>query len=445
MKHPTCALLLVALAAGSAAFAQPPNVVYVLDGSNSMWGRIGGATKIDTAKGVLTDLARDAAGNARLALVAYGHRDPDSCTDIEVLAPLGSSADALAAAIGSVTPKGKTPISAALEAAVEVFGNAETSNNIVLISDGIETCDADPCATAARLRERGISTRVHVVGFDVNAEQRRSLECIADSGGGDYYQAADADQLEVAVARVQEAAATPAPAPRKQSKTRFVDEFDGGELAGHWEMLSPQPDSWLVENGALLLLNTAIGGFNVADASNLLRLDPPALDGDWDLQMTLTGQLKTGRDRVEIGLWDSPGNYLVARLWTERSDVGGCSNLAVTIEKASNGETTRFTRPLRGAIGCGGPPRSVFDDWVGRLEQVPATLVLAKRGRTYSARLEVAGEHTEDGQPEVHETDSLTSLRLPGDPVITVGKHQNAQGEVVIFIDRVEILGVDGR
>ncbi|MDX1580195.1 MAG: VWA domain-containing protein [Alphaproteobacteria bacterium] len=430
-------LAALSLGIGGAA-AQQPNVVYVLDGSNSMWGQIDGTAKIETAKSVLSELVKGAAGSARLGLVAYGHRDADSCTDIEVLAALGSDGDTLAAAIEGVTPKGKTPISASLEVASEVFQNAETSNNIVLISDGIETCEADPCATAGALKEKGVSTRIHVVGFDVNEDERRALECIADAGGGNYYQAANADDFKVAMTEVQQEAAAPKPEP----KTVFLDEFDGSELAAHWVIGTPDPDSFLVENGNLLMLNTGVGGVNVPETPNLFRFDQELPDGDWDIEMTFTGELKTSRDRVEVALWKDAENYMVARFWSERKCCG-CSNIAVTIEKLSGGEATRFNTPLRGNIGCGGPGEGTIDEITANLEETPATLVLSKRGRSYHAQFRIEGETNEAGEQIVYETDPLTSLRSPGDLVFTAGKFADAGGEILVFIDKIEILAVE--
>lgn len=94
--------------------------------------------------------------------MVYGHRDKTSCQDVELLLPLGEvSEQSVAAALANVTPTGKTPIAYSLGQAPDAFkGQPETAGcSIALISDGIETCDGDPCDVAARLAGSGIMPR----------------------------------------------------------------------------------------------------------------------------------------------------------------------------------------------------------------------------------------------------------------------------------------------
>lgn len=49
-----------------------------------------------------------------------------------------------------------------------------------MVSDGKETCDADPCAAAKELEANGIDFTVHVVGFDLTDEETAQLQCVAD-------------------------------------------------------------------------------------------------------------------------------------------------------------------------------------------------------------------------------------------------------------------------
>jgi len=179
-------------------------VLFILDGSGSMWGRVNEVEKIVVAKDVMTGLIEDLPADINAGLITYGHRTRGACDDIEVIATPGTTPRAeLLTALSAVTPLGKTPISDSLLRAGEVIRQTENSVSIVLVSDGIESCDGDPCATAALLREQGVDVRIHVVGFDVDAEAREQLSCIADVGGGDYYQAGSADALTEALASVR--------------------------------------------------------------------------------------------------------------------------------------------------------------------------------------------------------------------------------------------------
>lgn len=73
---------------------------------------------------------------------------------------------------------------------------------MIVVSDGKETCGGDPCAAVRELRAAGIDVRVDVIGFDVGADERAQLVCIAGAGGGRYYDARTPEELRGAVARV---------------------------------------------------------------------------------------------------------------------------------------------------------------------------------------------------------------------------------------------------
>ena len=78
----------------------------------------------------------------------------------------------------------------------------EEHTTVVLISDGKETCNADPCAVVGQLRDQGIDIRVHVVGFDVDRAEREQLMCIAEAGGGEYFSADSTAELKESLTEV---------------------------------------------------------------------------------------------------------------------------------------------------------------------------------------------------------------------------------------------------
>lgn len=200
----TCALLLsLCLTLGLAQENQ--SLLFILDGSGSMWGQVEGENKIEVAKEVMTALVNDLPAEMAIGLQAYGHREAESCTDIELLAPLGTEKSAINEAIQGIIPTGATPIAGALEQAAETLSDTEGRKSVVLISDGVETCDRDPCALLAELQTQGIDTTVHVVGFDVGEGDQAQLRCIAEAGNGQYFSAANAQELSEALTQVQEA------------------------------------------------------------------------------------------------------------------------------------------------------------------------------------------------------------------------------------------------
>ncbi|NSX56268.1 VWA domain-containing protein [Parasulfitobacter algicola] len=188
------------------------DILFILDGSGSMWGRVNDVEKIVVAKNVMAGLIEELPEEIHTGLITYGHRTRGSCDDIELIAVPGTTARTdLLSALADVNPLGKTPIAGSLIRAGEALRETENAVSIVLVSDGIESCEGDPCATAALLREQGIDVTIHVVGFDVDAEAEEQLSCIAKAGGGEYYQASSADALSGALADVRTSIVEPAP------------------------------------------------------------------------------------------------------------------------------------------------------------------------------------------------------------------------------------------
>ncbi len=245
----------VALPVGAAAGEQT-NVELIIDASGSMAARMGGRSKMDIAKEVLTGLLADLPADAPVAVRAYGHRHKNDCADMELLASLGPKAAArVEGKVKTLKPLGMTPIAASLEAAGKDFVGREGQRNIVLlVTDGEETCKGEPCAVAKTLRQAGIQVETNVIGFDVKGDERKQLECIAAGGGGKYYHATNAKGFQVAAAEVkQQVAAAPAPAPAGGAGA-FRDDFEGSRLNPAWKILKEDKSRWTLEGGKLVIV-----------------------------------------------------------------------------------------------------------------------------------------------------------------------------------------------
>ena len=181
--------------------ADAAKLVLVLDSSGSMKQRVGGARKIDIAKQALRTVIGGLPDDARVGLRVYGatvenRGDPGACTDSQLVVPIGTgNRPALRDEIAKYRPYGETPISYSLQQAAGDLGRTGR-RTVVLVSDGEETCRADPCQTAAALAKRGIDLRFDVIGLRVSGSARNQLRCIADKGHGTYYDADNAAQIE---------------------------------------------------------------------------------------------------------------------------------------------------------------------------------------------------------------------------------------------------------
>jgi Ca-activated chloride channel family protein len=206
-------LVSLVLAVGVSAAIADERAIIVLDASGSMWGQINGEPKISIARKVLGDVLNKVPKDVSLGLMAYGHREKGSCSDIELLiAPAPSAAAEIEGTAKALSPKGKTPLSEAVRQAAATLKHDEQKATVILITDGLETCNADPCAIARELKSSGVDFTTHVVGFGLSPEEGRQVACIADETGGQYFQAENAEALADALSEtVAEVAEPPAP------------------------------------------------------------------------------------------------------------------------------------------------------------------------------------------------------------------------------------------
>ena len=176
----------------------------VLDASASMQRQIEGRTKIEIAREAVASMLDTWPANRQLGLMAYGHRTKGDCADIEMqMAPGTVDATAIQEAVNALHPKGMTPISASVRLAARRLNFTERKATVILVSDGEETCHADPCALGKDLEQLGLDFTAHVVGFDLpEGEARAQLQCLAKSTGGRYVEARDAAELNTALSEL---------------------------------------------------------------------------------------------------------------------------------------------------------------------------------------------------------------------------------------------------
>jgi Ca-activated chloride channel family protein len=218
------------LVAINATAQDRPNTILVMDGSGSMWGQIDGVNKIVIAREVVADILQSFPADENLGLTVYGHRTEGDCTDIEtVVAPAPGTAAAIVDAVNSINPRGKTPMTDAVIAAAEALGYEDAPATVILVSDGIETCNPDPCEAARALEKAGAEFTAHVIGFDVNdAEAIGQLQCLAEETGGVFLSASNADELSAALEQVAVAEPEPAPEPALTPVTLEAVIGEGG-------------------------------------------------------------------------------------------------------------------------------------------------------------------------------------------------------------------------
>ncbi len=240
MRKILLGIVLVFMALFTNAVAEDnPRAVIIFDASGSMWGQINGVTKIEIARDALKNVVKEWNPNVELGLTVYGHRTKGDCDDIETVIPVGKiDKDKFISTVMEIKPKGKTPISRSLKKVAEEIKYTEEKATIILISDGKETCDPDPCGTAKELEKQGIDFVTHVIGFNVDKKTDKQLECIASATGGEYFSAKNAvalnEAMKVIAKKVEVVEPKPEPKPVVKKLKNNLEISASEKEGGKW-------------------------------------------------------------------------------------------------------------------------------------------------------------------------------------------------------------------
>ena len=393
---PAACVWLACLAAGgpdvSAQSAQsaPARVtILVYDASGSMWGPLpDGGTKVEAARDVIGGFFASRDTSAPLGVVAYGHNRRGDCADIEVVAPVAvHDAGVLSARLNRISPVGMTPLSAALQrAAGEIPATAESAD-IILVTDGLETCDADPCAAAADLAAQGIRIRAHVVGFGLTAGEAETMSCVAEATGGLLLTPQSGQELADSLAQIAQLE-PPSAAPAAQAFFNIGPQAE----AGHTYQISYQ--------------GTVPGDYYVGFAPRAGGRQPASASFG-----VVGGSADAGQNPVSRAAPDTPGDYDLIMIAQDSSVI---ARQAIEVVPASN----HFD-----AIGMVAPDQPFSFTWRG-----PDLL---------SQRIVIAQPHDPPGSYQdwdyaLHKNGKMR-LRAPAEPGVYELRYLLANGQEILF------------
>lgn len=182
--------------------AKKSRVLFLLDCSGSMlapWEN--NETRIVAAKRVLSKYIDSLKVNKNLELAfrVYGHqfeRKLNNCEDTKLEVPFapGNHA-AIIAKLNGLSPKGTTPISYSLLQAAKDFPQDPTFRNVVIvITDGLESCNRDPCAVSIELQKKHIFLKPFIIGLGPFQDYGNAFDCM-----GQYFNASNTTEFTKAL------------------------------------------------------------------------------------------------------------------------------------------------------------------------------------------------------------------------------------------------------
>ncbi len=163
-------------------------ILFIFDDSYSMYAPWNSNAKIEVAKKImgefLDSLSKEP--NLEIALRCYGHttffKPERNCKDSRLEVPFAdvkSNSLKIKQRIQRLEPLGTTPIAYSLGECVNDFTPCTNCRNIViLITDGIEECNGNPCQVSIELQKKGIFLRPFVIGVGLNVTFADVFACM---------------------------------------------------------------------------------------------------------------------------------------------------------------------------------------------------------------------------------------------------------------------------
>ncbi len=162
-------------------------ILFLLDASGSMLAKWENTTRIVVAKKLLSDMVDSLKSipNVDVALRVYGHQSParvKNCQDSKLEVPFSTgNHEAIKKRLASITPQGNTPIAYSIEKAADDFPkDGQARNVIIIITDGLESCDGDPCAVSMALQRNGIFLKPFILGIGMDQKFEDQFQCVGD-------------------------------------------------------------------------------------------------------------------------------------------------------------------------------------------------------------------------------------------------------------------------
>ncbi len=156
-----------------------------------MVGKWGEDSKFEISKNLifnLVDSLEKANPKIQFGLRVFGHQFPkslDNCEDSKLEIPFAAkNAQKIKTMLDGVKPQGQTPIAYSIfQSAFDFPDDGKSQNAIIIVTDGIETCDGDPCAASLVLQQKRISLKPFIIGLNPAEIEAGYFDCVGSYFG----------------------------------------------------------------------------------------------------------------------------------------------------------------------------------------------------------------------------------------------------------------------
>ncbi len=179
-------------------------ILFIVDFSNSMNEKIGFQPKVYHAIEAIKSILNESGNRIKIGLRIFGVTDKpiigidrdgyywrkeNLCTASTLVMPISRyNNDNISSKLSQYKPMGVSPIGYSLKQALQNdFTPSASLKHIILVTDGGENCNEDPCHYIKKIMSLRNDIKIDVIGISVNENAFSQLSCIANVAKGKYY------------------------------------------------------------------------------------------------------------------------------------------------------------------------------------------------------------------------------------------------------------------
>lgn len=179
------------------SIAANEETLIIFDASVSMLEKFYGQPKyilaIDEAKSVLNTMdtskyigLRTIGISVDNAIISFLMNPDELCKATKLVAPIRSNnIEYIKTGLDNIFPLGTTPLTYTLNLAINYdFSKSSPLKHIILVTDGAESCNGDPCKYIRDLMQTRKDIKIDIIAIGVNADDFKQLKCLSDTTYG---------------------------------------------------------------------------------------------------------------------------------------------------------------------------------------------------------------------------------------------------------------------
>ena len=192
-----CILFVLYIFSFSCCHSAEEETLIIFDASVSMLDNFYGKPKyiiaVDEAKSVLDKIQSDRKIGLRTigvtfdsALIAFIKDPSQLCKSTQLVVPIRhNNIQYIKNSLDSIFPLGTTPLTFTLDTAINYdFTKSSELKHIILVTDGGESCNGDPCKYIRELMSYRNDIKIDIIAIGVGSDDFKQLKCLTDSTYG---------------------------------------------------------------------------------------------------------------------------------------------------------------------------------------------------------------------------------------------------------------------